>query len=96
MFGIGIPEAITLLIIFGPPLVCGIIGAVLAGNRGRSKFGWFLLCAILPLLIILIIFLKPAKEVEGKVKQCPKCKEFVKWDATICRYCRSPVESVAE
>ena len=89
MFGIGMPELIIILMCCIP----GGIGAWLAGNKGRSKFVWFLLCAVLPLLIVVIIFLKPAKEVAGKIKQCPLCKEFIKWDATVCRYCHSAIES---
>jgi amino acid permease len=65
MYGIGIPELIILLYIFVP----GSIGAWLASKKRRSKFGWFILCAILPLLIIVIIFIKPAKEVEHEKKE---------------------------
>lgn len=95
MFGIGFPELIVLLIIAGIFVIPGIIGATIAGNKGRGKFGWFVLCAILPILIIVVIFLKPAGIVEGKNSQCPSCKEFIKWDATVCRYCHNPVEASA-
>jgi hypothetical protein len=92
MFGIGSFELIIILIImlliwFVP----GIIGAYIAGMKGRSKLGWFFICAIFPLCIIAIIFLPPAKEIAGKYKQCPACKEFVKWGAIICKHCRSEI-----
>jgi len=90
MFGIGLTELI--IIVFIILLVCfvpGIIGAYIAGMKGRNQLGWFFICAIFPLCIIAIIFLPPAKEIEGKYKQCPACKEFVKWGATICKHCRS-------
>ena len=87
MFGIGIPEVILLSFFIIP----GIVGAVIAGNKGRSRLGWFVLCACIPLLILIPIFISPLKEVKGKYKQCPACKEFVKWDATICKHCRTSI-----
>lgn len=90
MFDIGLTELIIIVfIIFLVCFVPGIIGAYIAGIKGRSKLGWFVICAIFPLCIIAIIFIPPAKEIEGKYKQCPACKEFVKWEAIICKYCRS-------
>jgi hypothetical protein len=91
MFGIGVPELIIIFIISSIGLVPGIAGAYIAGMKGRSKLGWFFICAICPLCIIAIIFLPPVKEIEGKYKQCPACKEFVKWEATICKHCRSEI-----
>ena len=84
-FRLGPTELIIIFVFLTP----GIVGALVAGNKGRSRIFWFFLCTILPLLIIVIIFLNPTKEVDGVTKQCPKCKEFIKWDATICKYCSS-------
>ncbi len=85
MVGIGVPEIIVLLIVWGIP---GTIGAVLAKNKGRNAFGWFVLCALLWFPIIVVVFLPPIKEVPGKYRECPACKEFVKWNATVCKHCK--------
>jgi len=68
-------------------VVWGLIGAGIARGKGRSKVGWFIGCGLLPLLVIVLLFLKQAGEVRGQVRQCPSCKEFIKWNATVCRYC---------
>jgi hypothetical protein len=88
MFGMGIAELIiiiTFLIIFW--VVPGIIGALLAKNKGRNPVGWFFLSAFLWIPIFVVILLPPAREVPGKYRECPSCKEFVKWRATICKHC---------
>ena len=87
MFGIGLPELIIILLPLSIFLGPGIVGAFVAGSKGRSKLGWFVICAVCPFCIIIIILLSPAKEIKGKYKQCPACKEFVKWGASICKYC---------
>ena len=86
MFGaLGLPELILLLLLCIP----GAIGAVLASGKGRSAVGWFFLCAFFWFPVLIVIFLPPIKEVPGRYRQCPACKEFVKWEATVCRHCRS-------
>ncbi len=36
-------------------VVFGTIGAIMAANRNRSAFGWFIVCALFPLLGIIIL-----------------------------------------
>ena len=95
MFGIGLQEIIIIFAMLSVFAIPGIAGAYLAGAKGRSRIGWFFLCFISPFLIILIIVAGPAKEVKGKHKQCPACKEFVKWDANKCRHCHTSIDSEA-
>lgn len=90
MFGIGIPE---LVIIGAIPVTIGAVtgttGALLAKNKGRSALGWFILSAIFLLPIFIVILLPPIREVPGKFRECPSCREFVKWNAIICKHCKS-------
>jgi hypothetical protein len=89
MPGIGLPEVFVLVFLV---FMCipGVIGAVIAANKGRSKAGWFVLCALfwgIPILVLL--FLPPGKEVPGRYRQCSACKEFIKWNATLCKHCKT-------
>jgi hypothetical protein len=67
-------------------VVAGIVGAILARPKGRSPILWFLLCAIVPLLVIAIALL-PSVVSKGITKKCPHCSEVIKEDATVCKYC---------
>jgi len=66
--------------------VAGIVGAILARPKGRSPILWFILCAIVPLLVIAIALL-PSVVAKGFTKKCPYCAEIIKEDATVCKYC---------
>ena len=91
MFGIGVPELIIALMVWGLP---GAIGALLAKNKGRSVFWWFVISALFWFPIIIVIFLSPVKEVPGKFRECPACREFVKWNAIICKHCKSELSPI--
>ncbi len=90
MFGISILELIVISVSFSIP---GIIGAQFAKSKGRSAVGWFFLSAVFWFSIVIIILLPPIKEIPGKYRECPSCREFVKWDANICKHCKCEIPS---
>ncbi len=67
-------------------VVAGIVGATLARSKGRSPVLWFLLCAILPILVIAIALLPPVVT-KGITKRCEHCAEISKDSAVVCKYC---------
>ena len=65
-----------------------IIGAI-AASKERSFLGWCLLSlAISPLISLLILLIVG----DGNYSICPKCKEKVKSEATICKHCGTQFE----
>jgi hypothetical protein len=70
-------------------VVSGVVGGVMAANRGRKVAGWCLLCALFPPLLLYLYFARPLREVEGKFRKCSNCGELFKWDEPVCPYCRS-------
>ena len=83
----GVPELLLLAVM----CFSGGIGGHLAGLKGRNQVGWFLLCAFVWLAIFIVLYLPPIKEVPGKYRQCPSCKELVKWYANLCKHCGTAV-----
>lgn len=67
---------------------------ILASNRGRSGFGWFLISLLIsPLLgLIFVLVLKNLKNFPDGVSpeshlRCPDCRELVRKDARKCKHC---------
>lgn len=61
----------------------GIIPALVARNKGRSAFVWWLFGTALALVAIPAVFL-----VDDLTKRkCRECGESIKRDARRCRYC---------
>lgn len=67
--------------------------AIVAGNKGRSGFGWFILGMLFSLIALLIVLVLPSvKEDPAQPKpethiKCPDCAEFVKREARVCKHC---------
>jgi len=66
--------------------IAGIIGSIIARKKGHNQILWFILCAIIPLLIVVIIIL-PSQVSKGHTKKCLYCAEIIKEDAIVCKYC---------
>ncbi|MGB9080527.1 MAG: hypothetical protein WCD00_04450 [Desulfuromonadaceae bacterium] len=76
-------------------VVSGVVGGVMAANRGRKVAGWCLLCALFPPLLLYLYFARPLREVEGKFRKCSNCGALFKWDEPACPYCRSAQGGIA-
>lgn len=79
-------------------LIFGVVGAVIASGRGRNAFGWFILCFLFPLIgLILLLLLPPLEGVlkESERKACPKCAEYVRKEALVCKHCSYSLEENA-
>ena len=70
----------------------GIVGAMIAGGKGNSGCGGFVLGVLLGPIGLLIAFFSSdnddkKREKTGDVKKCPYCAEYVKEDAVVCKHC---------
>lgn len=74
----------------------------LAGNRGRSAFGWFVLAMLLsPLIGFIFVLIAADLSKEGQARnatpgatshvRCPACAEWVLPEASVCKHCGGPL-----
>ena len=74
-------------------LFAGIVGSLIARRNGRNPIMWFIICALLPFLIIVVALL-PAMVSKGYTKKCCYCAEIIKENAMVCKHCgrEQPIE----
>lgn len=74
--------------------ILGIIVGMIAKNKGRDFFPWWIYGTLLFIVAIVhVILIKPSEahaEREALAsggKKCPQCAEIVKEQARVCRFC---------
>ena len=81
---------IFIVLWLGSAIVC----AAIADAKERLSMVWFLLGLIFGVFALLVIAILPTLGTEqqrltaGGYVPCPDCREPVRHDARICRYCR--------
>jgi zinc-ribbon domain len=84
---------LTALVVVGQPgiafllAVLGLIPAWIASRRGHSFFVFWIMGTLLIFVALPLAFTLPDAR-----PRCPECAEVVDPDATVCPYCRSPLD----
>lgn len=71
-------------------IVGGLLGGLLAWNKGRNLFVWTLCCGVMPLTLLILLAL-PRLPLEGVWRPCPFCLRIIPWQASVCSACRREV-----
>lgn len=71
-------------------LVGGILGGLLAYNKGRTLLFWTVLCGVMPLCLLILLAL-PRLPQTGVWRPCPFCLRIIPWQARVCHACRREV-----
>lgn len=80
------------LVIVGIWLILSAAIGSWAGRKGKNAAAYFALSLLLSPLVGLVItaISEPdlkALAIQGKLKRCPECAEYIRPDATRCRFC---------
>ncbi len=68
--------------------------ARIALSKGRSWTPFFILSLFFPLImwiIVSVISVDENSSISSSSKKCPKCAEYVKKEATLCKHCGSSI-----
>jgi hypothetical protein len=67
-------------------ILFGLVAAVIASQKGRSRLLWFFVGFIFQIIGLVVLFLPPVAKA-GVMKKCQACAEIVKAEAKVCRFC---------
>jgi len=71
-----------------------LIPAMIAQKKGRSALLWWVFGVLLLIVAIPASLIIKPLEVQPEGKKCPKCAEYIKEEAQICKHCGSDVTSI--
>ena len=67
-------------------VICGVVGASLASEKGRGVAGFWLGFIFGPIGIVIALLLKPST---SGLRPCPFCAELIQPVALKCRFCNA-------
>ena len=68
-------------------LILGLIPAFIARSKGRNFTQWY----IYGILLFIVAFIHSLCLKDHSGMRCPACKEWIKEDATVCKYCHTVI-----
>jgi len=74
-------------------LTFAITASIVAYSKGRNSLGWFVSGFLIGPFALVVVALPPVAREGGLFTNCTACGEVIRADASLCRYCRSPVEA---
>lgn len=82
-------------------LMCAVITAIIASNKGRSGFAWFFVGILTGALgVILALAVSKREDIidtravsTGEFRKCPLCAEVIKSEALRCKHCGADVSA---
>jgi len=86
--------ALFLVVAVVTSLVLGLVGSWIGSRKDMGTAGFFLGFFLGPVGLVIIALLPPGPAQRDRVarregmRQCPHCREFIRSEASVCRFCR--------
>ena len=78
--------------------IVGVVGAFVARSKGRSAVGWFVICVLFPIGLLILLAVPNGRlrglqsSADAERKTCPQCTEQVRQEALACCFCGNGFE----
>ena len=87
----------VIFIVLLPALISGFASAIIASQKGRDGFGWFLVGVFFaPIAIPFALIANPIRGNIESLKTCDYCRELVNHKAIKCPHCHSELTNHSE
>ena len=86
------PLSLLLVLVFLVIWIAALI-ANQANNKGRNWQSFFILSLFFPFIMWIVVSVMTTDQSQpiSGTKKCPKCAEYVKVEATLCKHCGSAI-----